>query len=261
MRVSHIFLRSIDFNGADKTYCMKLRCLNREKGKIRQNPVKPSAILRERGKHSRRRLCVRKMQIPTIVRKTGTISGECRVYIEDYAYTYLNEMKEREGIFPVRAALYGHACSKNQKQFYFIYGAADVIEELADGRNEEEIRKKYFAGYELLGYVNLYPQEKSHTDKQEGCYIFYETNEAMQDYLVSCYERKKQRPEHITKTEKEEKTQEGKSSFWMKFLQKLIYGFLILILAVAVITIDDYNKMHEFTEIAAKAIDAAEVKP
>lgn len=258
MRVSHIFLQSIDYIGNNKTYCIKLRCLNLKKGKIRQNPVKPFAILRKRGKCSRRKLCGRNMQIPTIVRKTGAVSGECRVYIEDYAYTYLNEIKEREGIFPVRAALYGHTCSKNQKQYYFIYGAADVIEELEAGRNEEEIREKYFSRYELIGYVNLYGQEKPHADKKEGCYIFYETNEAMQDYMVSCYERKKQKPEHTIKAEKKE---EEKDSFWIKFLQKLIYGFLIIILAVAVITIDDYNKMHEFTEIAARAIYAAEVNP
>ena len=49
------------------------------------------------------------MRLPSVVKQMGKVTGESRVYIEDYVYTYLNEIKKEKNSLPVRVALYGHA--------------------------------------------------------------------------------------------------------------------------------------------------------
>lgn len=202
------------------------------------------------------------MQLPSIVKQIGNIAGENRVYIEDYVYTYLNEIRAEKNCLPVRVALFGHACSKEQKCFYFIYGASCVIEELENGRNEEQVREQFFESYSLLGYVNIYNEKKELIDKKGGYYIFYESNEAMQNYLISRYERKNtgliQEKETKQELGERKKAMEEKPAFWEGLLQKLLYGFFIAIAAIAVVTIDDYNKMYDFTETAVQAVRASE---
>ena len=39
------------------------------------------------------------MRLPDLVKQIGKVNGEERVYVEDYVYTYLNELKKgREGL-------------------------------------------------------------------------------------------------------------------------------------------------------------------
>ena len=141
------------------------------------------------------------MQLPDMVKQVGRINGKERVYVEDYVYTYLNELKKEknvltkteflpEKVFPLRIALFGHVFQKEEQNIYLVYGAACVMEELENGKNEEQIRKEFFEEYELIGYVNIYGNKQELPGKREGYYIFYEKNEAMQGYLLACYERK-----------------------------------------------------------------------
>lgn len=130
------------------------------------------------------------MQLPNIVKQIGKTDGEERVYVEDYVYTYLNELKKEKEIFPVRVALFGSVFQKDEKNFYLVYGASCVIDELECGRDEEQVRKEYFGEHELIGYVNIYGKNHELPGKKEGYYVFYEKNEAMQNYLLFCYHKK-----------------------------------------------------------------------
>ena len=130
------------------------------------------------------------MRLPSVVKQMGKVTGESRVYIEDYVYTYLNELKKEKNSLPVRVALYGHAFCRENIHYYLIYGASGVVEEMENGRNQEEIGKQFFVGYSLIGYVNIY-EKQNLPGTEEGCYIFYESNEAMQNYMLSCFKRKK----------------------------------------------------------------------
>ena len=96
------------------------------------------------------------LQLPAMVRLVGKISGDDRVYVEDYVYTYLHELKSEDEKFPVRVALFGHVYQNEGRKFYMVYGAASVIDELANGRDEEQVRREFFEEYELIGYVNIY---------------------------------------------------------------------------------------------------------
>ena len=188
------------------------------------------------------------MQLPEMVRLVGKINGEDRVYMEDYVYTYLHDLKMDWEKVPIRVALFGHVYQKEDRNFYMIYGAASVIDELANGRDEEQVRKDFFSEYELIGYVNIYGNKQKWPGKKNGYYIFYESNEPMQNYLIACFERKRRRADVIKKTP---------FSFG-DAIKRLFYGAGILLLTLAVTTINDYDKMHGFVEAAGRAVIMAE---
>ena len=52
------------------------------------------------------------MKLPEIVKRIGYTDGEERIYVEDYVYSYLNGLREKKELFPIRAALYGHVVQK-----------------------------------------------------------------------------------------------------------------------------------------------------
>lgn len=80
--------------------------------------------------------------------------------------------------------------------------------------------------------------------------------------MISRYERKNtgliQEKETKQELGERKKAMEEKPAFWEGLLQKLLYGFFIAIAAIAVVTIDDYNKMYDFTETAVQAVRASE---
>lgn len=186
------------------------------------------------------------MRLPSVVKQMGKVTGENRVYIEDYAYTYLSELKREKSSLPVRVALYGHAFCRENIHYYLIYGASGIVEEMENGRDQEEIGKQFFAGYRLIGYVNIYEKQKL-PGAEEGCYIFYESNEAMQNYMLSCFKRKE-------KLKEEEKSA---LSFIRELLCKTFLGLTVMLAAVAVVTIDNYRCMYDFTVMAARVLQAA----
>ncbi len=207
------------------------------------------------------------MQLPDIVKQIGKADEKERVYIEDYVYAYLHGLKSEtgsvgkaaggQGAFPVRAALFGHAFRKEGRKFYLIYGASSVIEELENGKNEEQIRKEYFGEYELIGYVNIYGGGQKMPGRKEGYYIFYEKNEPMQNYLLSCYERKMTGRSRRKRSPGSIKTPVGtgeKRSGIGNTIKNFFYGGCIIVLAVTAAAINDYDKMNGFMKAADKAI-------
>ncbi len=184
------------------------------------------------------------MQLPEMVRLVGKINGEDRVYMEDYVYTYLHDLKLDQEKIPIRVALFGHVYCTEDRKIYMIYGAASVIEELEYGRDEEQVRKDFFEEYELIGYVNIFGKKQEWPGKKNGYYIFYEANEPMQNYLIARFERKKRSPDIIEKT-----------TFSLgDTIKRLFYGVGILLLTLAVTSINDYDKMYGFVEVAGRAV-------
>lgn len=204
------------------------------------------------------------MKLPVIVKRIGETEEESRIYIEDYVYSYLKELKNRKEILPLRAVLFGHTCSKEQKNFYFIYGAACVADEMEKGRDEEQIRELFFPECERIGYVNVHGESLQSPEKKPSCLVFYDSNEPMQNYLLSCYNR--ELSEDVSAEEKEElksiwempekKTVVSVGAFWKK-----IFGiFMLLLLAMAVTTIDEYGKMYGLVEAAERAVLASHIQ-
>ena len=152
------------------------------------------------------------MRLPWIVRQIGNASGKDRIYIEDYACSFLENCRKEESLLPVRAALYGYALQKEESHIYLIYGVSHIAAELQQGMSQEQIQEMFFSEYELIGYVNLYagqtlfenPASQDSSGKA-GFFIFYENNEAMQDYMIFCNKRKQRMPGNHRSGVKEDK--------------------------------------------------------
>lgn len=198
------------------------------------------------------------MKLPEVVRRIGHADGAVRVYVEDYVYTYLEELRKRKDILPLRAALFGHVIHKDSLCYYLVYGACCVVEELEYGQSEEQIRESFFEDLDLIGYVNISRDKRIMAEKGDGYFVFYEANEAMKTYLLYCYHREKRKSN--PRQESAAAAAHGKR-YWGKkkellanAVKQILCVICILLLATAVSTIGDYEKIHGFVEMTDRAV-------
>ena len=107
----------------------------------------------------------------------GEIKDELHFYIEDYAYTYLKKQKGKDA---TKYFLYGEQEREGATEKIYIYGIGE----------KPKLEQSYFKEYYPIGYLKI-KQEKAYwitlKGKEEeitGCFLFYASNQAMQDYLV-----------------------------------------------------------------------------
>lgn len=173
--------------------------------------------------------------LPELVRQTAPIKGNNRVYIEDYAYSFLRELKKQEKNAPMRVAMFGKAFRKEEGHVYLIYGVALLETEAYD----------FFSDYEMLGYINPCSSENDR-EEQNGCFVFYEMNTAMQEYLLSRNRKKDTNAD----------TGKCKTFAIVRLIQKLLLSVTLFLVIVAVTTINHYNDMCGFAIMVAKATQA-----
>lgn len=116
------------------------------------------------------------MAAADIVIHKGEKEEAYQLYVEDYVMSYLKNYAAEDG---GKIFFYGKREQKNRK--YYLYGAGQ----------QREI--SYFAQYELLEEIVCRPasdmpvffiQKKDELYELAGYYIFYQNNEAMQNYMV-----------------------------------------------------------------------------
>lgn len=204
------------------------------------------------------------MKMPEFLKQIGSVDAESRVYIEDYVYSYLNGLRGETDLLPLRAALFGYTIKKDNTLCYMIYGACCVVEELEYGRSEEQVRKEFFEDYELIGYVNVNKSKKVVPGKDKGYFIFYEANEAMQNYLSFCYRRKKKKGDSRKGAAMpgfSAGLSRGKVIGPVKDAVRQIFTLAcVLVLAMAVCAINSYDKMNGFVEMTDEAIRMLETE-
>lgn len=201
------------------------------------------------------------MKLPEIVKRIGYTDGEERIYVEDYVYSYLNGLREKGEVFPVRAALFGHVVHKDAMRCYLIYGACCVVEELAQGKTEKQIGEEFFPEYELIGYVNINKNSQFLTNKRKGYFVFYEANEPMQRYLAFCFDRENRREKEkgkVTAKEHGGLFKSKKEGTISEAVKRIFYGLGVLLLAIAISTVNDYGRMRGFVEVMGEAARMAE---
>jgi len=160
-----------------------------------------------------------KKEFPKNIRQIGEASKEKRIYLEDYAITYLRQVQgavllgETVRIRGVRCCFISGAmeipdgdfqeenwkmvCEEAQKVFpeLSVVGWFLKTEEIPEELNEEDMKVylNYFQGKEavLVVYNELEKEEGVYLTldgflrKQTGYYIYYEKNQKMQEYLVT----------------------------------------------------------------------------
>lgn len=163
-------------------------------------------------------------KLPKNVRQIGDGSGEKKIYVEDYAVTFLNRLEEKG---QKRAILLGEVKEQGHCMYIFADCALEVETFYMDEEAKEEILKNmeaYFSGKRVVGWflvseespfvmkreiIDIFEQEFPGEDQillvkdpvenettifmmedgipaeQPGYYIYYDKNPSMQEYLIA----------------------------------------------------------------------------
>lgn len=66
------------------------------------------------------------VKLPLNIKKYGKTDGRCKVYIEDYAYTFINGLKQDEYEDGITGLLLGEVKKSNEGTYIFVKGAVEV---------------------------------------------------------------------------------------------------------------------------------------
>lgn len=108
-----------------------------------------------------------KFSLPTNIKQIGTIADGFRIYVEDYALTYINQFAKECGCEEKNAILLGEDCVIDGNKVLFISGviqgkfseAKNGMEILTDRSWQyiNEAKEKYFPELKILGWVYIQP--------------------------------------------------------------------------------------------------------
>lgn len=140
------------------------------------------------------------MDLPKNITQIGEVNPQCKIYVEDYAVSFLKQLNKIAANKDMAVALYGNTRKEGDISYIFIYGAGKLdflqkeVRHLSQAQLQEmeRLRRKYFQGYELVGYKLLNGEmiEGVHVYEQGICrYIagyaqFYEKNDNMLAYML-----------------------------------------------------------------------------
>lgn len=104
---------------------------------------------------------------PSNIKQMGVINDDFKVYIEDYAATFINQYARESGCEERIAVLLGNSCKIDGKMTTFINGV--IKDEYSEEENGRKIfseksweyikqqREKYFKGLEIVGWLYIQP--------------------------------------------------------------------------------------------------------
>lgn len=231
---------------------------------------------------------VRQM-IPKNIRQIGEVGKERKVYLEDYAVTYMQQVS--------MAILLGEIRESDGIQYVFVNGAVRVESPAPEETDWEQLYrevKEHFGDREIIGYYRKMDEEPAEISgeveelfrtrfseegnilvlrdmpedenviflvengllkKQPGYYIYYEKNQAMQDYMVDhgqghSVENEEEVSDKAIKNfrkiigEKKEEKGPEKQETTKATPPKFLYAastFMVLVIAVIGVTIMNNN--------------------
>lgn len=213
------------------------------------------------------------MELPKNVTQIGETDKFCKVYMEDYVVSYIKQMNRMAEDKQMGLALYGK-CSKEEGVSYnFIYGAAKLVylqrevKHLSQAQNQEieRLHRKYFSGYEFIGYIILNGEMLEGAWLAEGAgyrfvkgyACFYEKNDCMLAYMLDSraeevkpevveqekYEdvRRRQEERKLQYSEREEKVKQSKDRSElekrMKGMKFAAASMFVLLCMVSIVTL------------------------
>jgi len=152
------------------------------------------------------------MELPRNITQVGETDRNCKIYVEDYAVSYMKQMNKFAEEKEIAVALYGKMTVEDQITYCFVYGACRIqsvsgqVRHLSQAQNQEieRMRKKYFPEQTFLGYqilngemiegFRIYDQNSCRYVKGYAC--FFEKNDAMLAYMLETRSEDAQ-PEHV----------------------------------------------------------------
>ncbi len=221
------------------------------------------------------------MEVPEVVKRIGKIDGKRKIYIEDYVLSYLERFKFEETEGNERIILYGKRERNFSEEICVIYGA--------EKKNPREIVQKesIFSVYEEVGCLNtdmwkctqgmcegILIGDGNGGQPIEGYYIFYEKEPIMGKYLGLTYEEEIKRVPYARQSEKKEEEAKAASaqaelvalsqtevlpeSPVYDIIRAVVICIFIIICAMAITTVNNFEKMEDFKEAAVEMNEALE---
>lgn len=140
------------------------------------------------------------MDLPKNITQIGEINHSCKIYVEDYAVSYIKQLNGHALDKGLAVGMYGVRKEEGGITYLFFYGACKLNFLQKETRHlsqavlqeAEKARKNYFAEYDFLGYrlLNGEMVEGFHVYEQgvcryvEGYAQFYEKNDSMLRFMV-----------------------------------------------------------------------------
>lgn len=219
------------------------------------------------------------MKLPHSIELTES-PEECReIYMEAYVADYLGKYKKRNADNGSRVILFGKKEEKDGKTVFIINGAGeeDVIREEPVFERLQEVGcldNELFMKSENR-YEGILTGDRNGGQPINGYHIYYGENDEMKEYLSCFYERtvrdrkaQDMKSSTHTKSSKDgtaqpeltalsERGNVGEPAFYSCIRAAVVCIFIILC-AIAVTTVNSYEKMKEFSETAAQMGDTLE---
>ena len=208
-----------------------------------------------------------RMATTDIVIHKGKKDEKYQLYVEDYVVSYLKNYKEEEG------PLFFYGKRERNGRKYDIYGAG----------NHEQIA--YFNQYALLEEIQcrftmdmpvFLVKEDSGLYELAGYYIFYQDNEAMQNYMVAHRNEMQYKAGTEEKTKADKRIQEKKEQksaetqqrrdFAQKNNGKKTSGLMtiqlaaifVVLIAIVINSTNSYTKLEDLNQAAVEVFFAME---
>lgn len=155
--------------------------------------------------------------------------------------------------------------------FYSLPGfSAELTEEM------NRIHRENFAGNDKIFFLvdslekeeNIFSFESGTLIKQSGYYIYYERNEAMQEYMISLREKTETEPvkevgdeaiKHFREIIRERK-EESNQKKMMNFMYASSTFLVLIVVAIGITMINNYDKMKNMEEALAVISNAVAVE-
>ena len=129
-------------------------------------------------------------RIPNNIRQIGEIKGQQKIYIEDYAYTFLKKISRMPEEGGKAAILLG--------QYHWAEGSAYIFVKSALQIRDMEVSPEHIVFNDKVLFVTepgeweeaFFVYENNQLNRQPGYYIYYEKNEPMQAYMIEMSQNK-----------------------------------------------------------------------
>lgn len=203
--------------------------------------------------------------MPEAISLVGTMEEDRVIYIEDYALQYLKAVRKEGRAEEDKFLLYGNRGRNAGKEIYVIYGICSQEEWQHDweeeGKSHEWIGSLAVKGRNAedeMGRMVLTGKENGGR-ALNGYYIFYDADNKMKERLGKYYEESVNRSRYQQMTGKKAELVALSSEEWTErtsspylWIRIAVTAILIIFCAIAVTTVNRYDKINDFVQTAVR---------
>ena len=218
--------------------------------------------------------CIRR---PKNIKQIGDVSSDKKIYIEDYAFTYINSIAYNSPQEEQAGVLLGELAKEGNERCVFVKGVIKaelgdlsvvgwfaVMPEVTDERMArlKKLHLDNFAGNMKTLYLvdtvekeeHFYLYENGTLKRQKGYVCFYERNYEMQEYMLERSEKKScedASDDRVIRNirnvirEKEELKEQRKSGSFMYGVSAFL---VVVIIVIGINLMNNYEKMRRLNQ-------------